>query len=74
MRDEAHDHASMSLGHTAVLHAGAIGVLLISDSLFRINHVEKRKKYVALVDGVRDAGGEALVRACARTTDYSVPA
>ena len=42
--------------------AGAIQVLLISDSLFRINHVEKRRKFAELVEGVREAGGEALVR------------
>ena len=35
--------------------------LLISDSLFRINSVEKRARYVSLVDGVVEAGGEALI-------------
>lgn len=35
--------------------------MLISDSLFRINSVEKRARYVALVDGVVEAGGEALI-------------
>lgn len=45
--------------------AGAIQVLLISDSLFRINHIEKRRKYAELIEGVREAGGEALVGAIA---------
>jgi hypothetical protein len=31
------------------------------DKLFRINNVAKRKKYADLVEGVREAGGEALV-------------
>ncbi|XP_054712232.1 protein pelota-like [Uloborus diversus] len=36
----------------------AIDTLLISDKLFRCNHVAKRKLYVDLVDSVRDSGGE----------------
>jgi len=49
-------------GHVlAAAELGAIQTLLISDNLFRIKHVEKRQKYAALVDGVREAGGEALV-------------
>lgn len=32
-----------------------------ADKLFRINNVSKRKKYADLVEGVREAGGEALV-------------
>ncbi|GIL62954.1 hypothetical protein Vafri_17101 [Volvox africanus] len=49
-------------GHVfAAAELGAIQVLLISDSLFRINHVEKRRKYADLVEGVREAGGEALI-------------
>jgi hypothetical protein len=32
-----------------------------TDKLFRVNNVAKRKKYADLVEGVRDAGGEALV-------------
>lgn len=49
-------------GHVfAANELGAIQTLLISDNLFRINDVAKRKKYVALVDAVRDGGGEALV-------------
>lgn len=37
------------------------GCLCCADKLFRINNVAKRKKYADLVEGVRDAGGEALV-------------
>lgn len=33
----------------------------LADKLFRINNVGKRKKYADLVEGVREAGGEALV-------------
>lgn len=32
-----------------------------ADKLFRINNVAKRKKYADLVEGVREAGGEALL-------------
>lgn len=49
-------------GHVlAAAQLGAIQTLLISDKLFRINNVAKRKKYADLVEGVRAAGGEALV-------------
>ena len=49
-------------GHVfAAAEMGAIQTLLLADSLFRINDVEKRRRYVALVDGVAEAGGEALV-------------
>lgn len=49
-------------GHVfAAAELGAIQTLLISDSLFRINDVEKRRRYVALVDGIVEAGGQALV-------------
>lgn len=33
----------------------------MSDALFRINDVAKRKKYAALVESVEGAGGEALI-------------
>ena len=36
---------------------GAIEVLLVSDSLFRSCKLDERKKYVALVEDVRDGGG-----------------
>ncbi len=34
---------------------------MVADKLFRINNIAKRKKYADLVEGVRAAGGEALV-------------
>nr|CAG4646302.1 EOG090X07BV [Macrothrix elegans] len=41
--------------------AQAIDTLLISDNLFRSQSVEERKKYVALVESVRDYGGVARI-------------
>jgi len=40
---------------------GAIGTLLITDELFRANDVAQRRKYVALVEAVRQKGGEVLI-------------
>ncbi|KAF8681383.1 hypothetical protein RHS04_03407 [Rhizoctonia solani] len=40
---------------------GAIGTLLISDELFRSGDVNERKKYVALVESVREKRGEVLI-------------
>ena len=55
-------------GHSAVSKAiedGAVGpgggVLLINNSLFRSEDLATRKKYVAMVDKVREGGGEARV-------------
>lgn len=49
-------------GHVfAAAELGAIQTLLLADSLFRINNVAMRARYVALVDGVEQAGGEVLV-------------
>lgn len=39
----------------------AIETLLISDSLFRCQDVAQRKRYVALVDSVRDNGGDVKI-------------
>jgi protein pelota len=47
-----------------VINEGAVGVggvLLISDSLFRSQDTETRKKYVALVEKVTGGGGEARI-------------
>lgn len=41
--------------------AMAIETLLISDNLFRCKDVSQRKEYVALVESVRDAGGEVKI-------------
>jgi len=40
---------------------GAVGTLLISDELFRASDVKERKRYVALVDSVREKRGEVLI-------------
>ncbi|XP_046686902.1 protein pelota-like [Homalodisca vitripennis] len=39
----------------------AIETLLISDNLFRCQDVQERKRYVSLVDSVRDSGGDVKV-------------
>ncbi|PKS13370.1 hypothetical protein jhhlp_000141 [Lomentospora prolificans] len=47
-----------------VINEGAVGVggvLLISDSLFRSQDTDTRKKYVALVEKVTSGGGEARI-------------
>jgi len=41
--------------------AQAIETLLISDNLFRIQDVKLRKRYVTLVDSVRESGGEVKI-------------
>jgi len=45
----------------AACDADAIEVLLISDKLFRANKVSERKKYVDLVDRVREFGGDVKI-------------
>nr|CAG4651871.1 EOG090X07BV [Triops cancriformis] len=39
----------------------AIDTLLISDNLFRSQNLNERKRYVALVDGVRNSGGTVRI-------------
>ncbi|KAJ1519834.1 hypothetical protein ONE63_004080 [Megalurothrips usitatus] len=41
--------------------AQAVETLLISDNLFRCQDVKQRKQYVALVDTVRDSGGDVKI-------------
>jgi protein pelota len=49
-------------GHvSAAAEMGAVATLLLSDALFRVRDAAKRKRYAALVEGVRAVGGEALV-------------
>ncbi|XP_066997725.1 protein pelota [Anabrus simplex] len=45
----------------AANEAQAIETLLISDNLFRVQDVDLRKQYVALVDSVREFGGEVKI-------------
>ncbi|XP_002741246.3 protein pelota homolog [Saccoglossus kowalevskii] len=41
--------------------ASAIETLLVSDELFRSQDIAKRQRYVALVESVRDGGGEVKI-------------
>ncbi|ORY80487.1 translation release factor eRF1 family protein [Protomyces lactucae-debilis] len=41
--------------------AGAVGTLMLTDTLFRAQDVATRKRHVAMVEQVRDAGGQVLV-------------
>jgi len=45
----------------AAAEADAVEVLLLSDKLFRANNVAERRKYVDLVDKVRDVGGDVKI-------------
>lgn len=49
------DHVSLAVDR------GAVGTLLISDELFRASDPVLRKKYVSIVEEVRNKGGEVLI-------------
>jgi protein pelota len=49
------DHVSLAVDR------GAVGTLLISDELFRAGDPEVRKRYVSLVEDVREKRGEVLI-------------
>ena len=49
------DHVALAVDR------GAVGTLLISDELFRAGDPEVRKRYVSLVEGVREKRGEVLI-------------
>jgi protein pelota len=49
------DHVALAVDRAAV------GTLLISDELFRAGDPEVRKRYVLLVEGVREKRGEVLI-------------
>lgn len=56
------DRAYYGLKHVERAAEGlAIETLLVSDSLFRSKNVEERKRYVRLVDGVKDNGGDVKI-------------
>ncbi|KAF8328617.1 eRF1 domain 1-domain-containing protein [Cantharellus anzutake] len=40
---------------------GAVGTLLISDNLFRASDPKQRKRFVEMVEAVREKGGEVLI-------------
>lgn len=54
-------YTSLSVVTTPCWLSAASSAAVATDKLFRINNVSKRKKYADLVEGVREAGGEALV-------------
>lgn len=63
-RTLANDELRAWYGEAHVLAAasrGAIGSLLISDGLFRASDPVRRKKFVALVEEVRSAGGDVSI-------------
>lgn len=49
------DHVALAV------ERGAVGTLLISDELFRSTDVAQRRRYVEMVEAVRERGGEALI-------------
>ncbi|KAK9845401.1 hypothetical protein WJX81_005613 [Elliptochloris bilobata] len=56
-------------GHVrAAAELGAVGTLLLSDSLLRVNDIQQRKAWAALVEGVAAGGGEALVFSAAHVS------
>eukprot|EP00118_Oscarella_pearsei_P015218 m.136139 g.136139 ORF g.136139 m.136139 type:complete len:385 (+) comp38172_c1_seq102:40-1194(+) len=56
------DRAFYGVGHIEAANThNAIEVLLISDELFRSTDLATRQRYVALVDGVKENGGEVRV-------------
>lgn len=60
--DSDPDRAYYGYAHVAKAQESlAIDALLVTDSLFRNSNVKTRKKYVALVEGVREAGGQVYV-------------
>ena len=49
-------------GHVWAAHElGAIQVLLITDTLFRVNDVGKRRRYAMLVEEVQEGGGKVFI-------------
>eukprot|EP00124_Ichthyophonus_hoferi_P002359 Ihof_evm4s157 gene=Ihof_evmTU4s157 len=62
MLNDVPDRAFYSYSHVAKANEHlAIEVLLIVDTLFRAKDVVVRKKYVELVDSVKDNGGQVLI-------------
>ncbi|BFZ55458.1 Translation factor pelota [Savitreella phatthalungensis] len=45
----------------AAVEHGAVGTLLLTDTLFRADNVATRKKYVAMCDAVKQAGGSVAI-------------
>lgn len=45
----------------AAIERGAVATLLVTDTLFRSNDIQTRRKYIDMVEHVRNGAGEALV-------------
>lgn len=52
----------------AALELGAIADLLVSDSLFRSDTLEERRKYIKLVEDVRNSGGSVHIFSSVHST------
>ena len=62
MIDTDPDRAYYGLSHVSRANEEmAINTLLITDSLFRSSDVKTRRRYVDLVESVRENGGETLI-------------
>eukprot|EP01006_Ploeotia_vitrea_P035643 TRINITY_DN65915_c3_g1_i2.p1 TRINITY_DN65915_c3_g1~~TRINITY_DN65915_c3_g1_i2.p1 ORF type:complete len:303 (+),score=130.13 TRINITY_DN65915_c3_g1_i2:196-1104(+) len=62
MLNEEPDRAQYGFGHVSKCNEQhAIDTLLVSDDLFRASKVATRRQYVALVDAVKDNGGNVVV-------------
>eukprot|EP00123_Amoebidium_parasiticum_P013529 comp22011_c0_seq1/m.31873 comp22011_c0_seq1/g.31873 ORF comp22011_c0_seq1/g.31873 comp22011_c0_seq1/m.31873 type:complete len:392 (-) comp22011_c0_seq1:150-1325(-) len=62
MLNDDPDRAFYGYGHvTKANDQQAVEVLMIADTLFRSQDIATRKKYVNLVDSVRDNGGQVLI-------------
>ncbi|XP_077995484.1 protein pelota homolog [Glandiceps talaboti] len=56
------DRAFYGINHVEKANeSSAIETLMISDELFRSQDIPKRRRYVALVESVRDGGGDAKI-------------
>ncbi|XP_063448798.1 protein pelota-like [Mytilus edulis] len=56
------DRASYGVKHVEkAVDLQAVEILLISDELFRAQDVQKRKRYIKIVDGVKENGGEVRI-------------
>jgi protein pelota len=62
MIDTDPDRAYYGYGHVSKAQESlAIDSLLVTDSLFRADNVQERRKYVTLVEQVRESGGKVFI-------------
>ena len=63
------DRAYYGVDHvTAALESGAVQTLLITDGLFRAADVASRKKYIKMVEDVRQQGGKVFIFSTSHVT------